>query len=153
MRTEETMMTTLRLIPAMTALALLLPATGATQTIDDLQGLSPEDRRAYVQSLSEEERKALAEQRRERWQSMSEEEREAAREQRRERWESLSDEEKAAMREQRREKRAQRREAWKGMSDEERAAARQKMRERHDGTRGHNRKPPRDDKQPGDGTQ
>ena len=64
-------MKTLRLIVAATGMALLLPMSGAAQSLDELSELDPETRRAYVESLSEDERKALREQRRARWEAMA----------------------------------------------------------------------------------
>lgn len=137
--TKEESMNTRRLTALVAGFALLAPAVSMAQSIDELREMSPEERHEYIQSLSQEERQALAEQRRERWEAMTPEERDAARKQReenraamREHWESLSEEERAAAREQRRERMEQRRETWENMSDEEKAAARQHMRERRD---------------------
>ena len=51
----------LRLILLASGLALLVPATGFTQSLSDLQDLSPEDRRAYMESMSPDERAAMRE--------------------------------------------------------------------------------------------
>ena len=39
--------------------ALLMPLTAAAQSIADMQALSPEDRRAYLEAMSPEERDAM----------------------------------------------------------------------------------------------
>ncbi|MGB5166690.1 MAG: hypothetical protein WBN09_03785 [Woeseiaceae bacterium] len=96
--------------------ALLLPLGAFAQTLTDIDALSPEDRRAYFQAMSDEERAAK-------------------REQLHKEWEALPDEQKQAMREKRNaardERRAAQREKWQSMSDEERQAAREKSRARH----------------------
>jgi hypothetical protein len=140
----------LRLILMASGLALLLPVTGYTQSISDLNDLSPEDRRAYMQSMSPDERSAMREKWRAELDAMPEEERQAMRESmaanrpegarsrdaRRERWESMSEEERADARRMREERMLQRREKWESMSDEERAAAREKKGNRmHHGQR------------------
>ena len=126
------------------ALATLLPLTGYAQSVSDLKEMSPEDRRAYMQSMSEDERKAMREKWRAEMDQMTDEERRAFREEMaanrpdrgqrqhamRERWSSMSDEERAAAREQRAARKQQRRAKWDAMSEEERAAAREKMRDR-----------------------
>ena len=109
----------LHLLIATTGLVLLVPATGVAQSPDELADMSPEQRREYVQGLSETEREALREQRRAQWDAMSDEERDAARRERaerrdtsreamREKWDSMSEEERDAAREQRRAKKEQR---------------------------------------------
>ena len=127
-------MQTLRLMLVVTGAALALPLVVTAQPTDELRDMSPQERRDYVESLSPEERHALAEQRRAEWQSMSEEQRQAARAQRRSHWESMSDEERAAMRARqqahRAENRAAMREHWESMSPEQREAARQQREER-----------------------
>lgn len=135
-------MKTLRLIVALSGLALLAPAAFA-QSIDDLKEMSPEERREYVQGLSDEQRQALKAEQKARWDSMSDEERKAARREMNERrqlnrdamrqkWDSMSDEEREAARAKRQAQREQHRETWNNMSDEEKAAARSQMRERRD---------------------
>lgn len=128
----------LRLILMASGLALLLPVTGYTQSISDIKDLSPEDRRAYMQSMSPDERSAMRDRWRAELEAMPEDERRAFRESmaanrpegarnrdaRRERWESMSDEERSDARRMREERMLQRREKWESMSDEERAAAR-----------------------------
>ena len=102
------------LLPIITAsgLALLIPNAGLTQTPEGLEDMTPEQRRAYVQGLSDEERQALREQRRAQWDAMSNEERQSARQRRSERrnadreamrqkWHSMSEEERDAARAQR----------------------------------------------------
>ncbi len=131
-----------RLLIMMSGLALLLPVTGIAQSVSDISELSPEDRRAYMQSMSEDERRAKREEWRAQMQAMPEADRNAMREKMaasrpqrgnrdreamRERWESMSDEERAAAKAQRQERKQQHREAWESMTDEERAAARDKF--------------------------
>ena len=101
--------------------------------------LTPDEKRAQWESMSQEERRALMEERRAEFEAMTPEEQEAARrehramrEERRARFESLSPEEKQAIREQRRAR-------WEAMTPEQRADARQHMQRRagdHPG-RGH----------------
>lgn len=96
------------------ALTLLLPLAASAQSFEEIRDLSPEDRKAYMESMSDEERTAM----REKWHAE---------------YENLTDEEKQALRKERganREaRRAEMRERWASMSEEERAAAREK---RHD---------------------
>jgi len=145
-------MQSLRLILLASGLAVLIPVTGYAQSLAEIQELSREDRRAYMESMSPDERVAMREQWHREFDAMSDEEHEAIRArraanrpdgatgrrkenraERRERWESMSDEERAAMREQRGRTRAERRERWESMSDEERAALREKRRDRGKG--------------------
>ena len=144
---RETKMQILRLILVASGLALLLPAASLADPAEGFNDMSPEQRREYVQGLSEEERQALREQKRAEWESMSEEERQALRRRQeenrannraamRENWEDMSEEERAAARQKNKEREAQRREIWNNMSDEEKAAARQHMREQRDMQKG-----------------
>ena len=110
----------LRLIRVASGLALLLPAASLADPAERSNDMSPEQRREYVQGLSEEERQAL-------------------REQKRAEWESMSEEERAAARQKNKEREARRREIWNNMSDEEKAAARQHMREQRDMQKGKHR--------------
>ncbi len=96
------------------SIALLLPLAVSAQSFDDIKEMSPEDRRAYIEGLSDEDRSAL-------------------REERRAKFDSMSDEERQAMREKRRAGSDERRARWESMSDEERTAAR----ERHTDRKGH----------------
>ena len=98
-------MKTLRLIAALTGLALLVPMAGMAQSLDDLKDMEPQERREYMQSLSPEERQALAEERRAQWDAMTPEEQATARKEMRER----RDQNRAAMREH-----------WESLSEEER---------------------------------
>jgi hypothetical protein len=152
----EYQMQKLRLIILASGLALLLPVTGYTQSVSDIQDLSPEERRAYMESMSPDERAAMREKWRAELDAMPEEERRAMRERMaadrpegqrnraamRERWESMSEEERAAARLKREQIRAQRREHWESMSEEERTAAREKRgkhaKGRHGGAGKHN---------------
>jgi hypothetical protein len=133
-------MNTLRLILAASGLALLLPSVSFADLADGLDEMSPEERREYIQNLSEEDRLQLREQKRAEWQAMSDEERRAARDRyqrnreknraaMRQNWENMSEEERAVARQQYKEREAQRRETWNNMSDEEKAVARQRMQE------------------------
>ena len=142
-----------RLLLLASGLALLLPVAGYTQSVSDIAELGPEERRAYMETLSPDERAAMREKWRSEREALSDEERTALRErmaanrpegagneskdrhaQRREHWESMSEEERAAKRAARAEKKAQRREKWNAMSEEERAAARSEKRAgKHDG--------------------
>ena len=72
-------MNTLRLILAASGLALLLPSVSFADLADGLDEMSPEQRREYIENLSEEDRQKLRDQKRAEWQAMSDEERRAAR--------------------------------------------------------------------------
>jgi hypothetical protein len=131
---------------AASGLALLLPSAGFAQTPEELEDMTPEQRREYVQGLSDEQRQALREQSRARWDAMSEEEREAARRKQAERraankeamrkqWDSMSGEEREAARAQRKAQKERQREIWNNMSDEEKAVARERARANRDGQR------------------
>lgn len=86
---------------ALLAATLLLPVAASGQSVSDIKTLTPEERRAYFESLSEEERQAVREQ----WRA----ERKAHREQRRAEWEALSEEGREAKRAEFRERRKHRR--------------------------------------------
>jgi uncharacterized membrane protein len=129
--------------------ALLLPVVAGAQTLEELGALAPEERRAYWQGLSEDEREAKVaewragletmtpeqkesmramlmarrEELRARWDEMSSEEREALRARMRERAEKMSPEEREAMRDLMRDHR-------ESLTPEERKALREKRRER-----------------------
>jgi hypothetical protein len=70
----------LRLIILASGLALLLPVTGYTQSVSDIQDLNPEERRAYMESMSPDERAAMRDKWRAELDAMPEEERRAMRE-------------------------------------------------------------------------
>ena len=70
----------LRLIILASGLALLLPVTGYTQSVSDIQDLSPEERRAYMESMSPDERAAMREKWRAELDALPEDERRAMRE-------------------------------------------------------------------------
>jgi hypothetical protein len=76
----------LRLILLASGLALILPVSGHAQSVSDLENLSPEDRRAYIESMSPDERAAM----REKWHSerasMTKAERAAKKAERRAKW-------------------------------------------------------------------
>ena len=131
-----------RLLLMISGLTLFVPIAGLAQSVAEFSELSPEDRRAYMQSMSEEERRAKRAEWRAEMESLPESERKAIREKMaanrpqrggrdreamRERWESMSDEERAAARAQRQERKAERRAAWESMTDEERAQHREKF--------------------------
>ena len=120
-----------RLAPALAIVALGLSPALQAQSLSDFQNLSPEEKRAYWDSMSEQEREAKREEWRAQRDAMSDEERAAMREQMesrrqemRNRWESMSEEERDAFR-------AERRARWESMSDEERAAARERRSQHH----------------------
>jgi hypothetical protein len=124
----------------------LLPVTGYTQSVSDIQDLNPEERRAYMESMSPDERAAMRDKWRAELDAMPEEERRAMRERMAaDRPEGQRN--RAAMRERaarlkREQIRAQRREHWESMSEEERTAAREKRgkhaKGRHGGAGKHN---------------
>jgi len=77
---KKTKMQVLPLILVASALTLLLPAVSLADPAEELNDMSPEQRREYVQGLSEDERRAHNRAAmREHWENMSEEERAAAR--------------------------------------------------------------------------
>lgn len=125
---------------ALSGLALLIPTAGLAQVPEGLEGMTPEQRREYVEGLSEDERQALKKQLRAQWDAMSEEERAATRREQAERraankeaqrkqWDAMSEEEREVARAQREAQKQKQREIWKNMSDEEKAAVRQRQRD------------------------
>lgn len=54
-------MQTRRLILLASGLAMLLPVTGYAQSLAEIQDLSPEERRTYMDSMSPDERTAMRE--------------------------------------------------------------------------------------------
>ena len=154
---ENLHMQSLQKIIVAISLTLLLPLAVSAQSLSDLKEMSPEDRRAAYENLSDEQRTVIRDQRRAEHDSMSEEDRQAMREKRsanrdgrdreanRERWESMSEEERTAAREKHRAKKDERRQRWESMSDEERDAARERRgsgegqrQKDHSGQRGQN---------------
>lgn len=129
----------------LTIAVMLVPLGLQAQSLSDFQNLTPEERRAYWDGMSEQERQAKRDQWHAERQAMSDEERAATREQMRARWDSMSEEERQPKREQmrahrdsmseeqRRAMREERRSRWEGMSDEERAAARERHHAQRDG--------------------
>ena len=126
--------------------SLMLPLAVAAQSFSDMQALSKEDRRAYIESMSEDERTAMRSKWRAEFDALPDEQRAVIREQRagnrgaegrggkgqrgdreamQSRWDSMSEEERAAMTERRRANKEKRRADWGAMSEEERAAARE----------------------------
>ncbi len=111
----------------------------------ELRNMSPEQRRAYVQNLSEEERAELRsireqfrgargngegirgnfrnmspEERREKWNNLSDEQKAQFKEKRKARWQGMSNQEKVQLIEKRRTERLQKMNSrWNNMSDEE----------------------------------
>ena len=61
---------------------LLLPLGAFAQTLTDIEALSPEDRRAYFQAMSDEERAAKREQLHKEWEALPDEQKQAMREKR-----------------------------------------------------------------------
>lgn len=150
---ESLQMRTIQKILVVSSLSLLLPFAASAQSISDIQALSPEDRRAYMESMSKEERAAKREQWRTEFDALPDEEKQAIRDRRaaqregrarnrdrdamRERWDSMSDEERAAARDRRHERDEKRREHWASMSDEEKTAARARRDEQRGERGGH----------------
>ncbi len=126
--------------------SLLLPFAASAQSITDIKNMSPDDRRTYLQSMSDDERSTMMEKWRAEFDSLPEEEQQALRAERadqrgtregkrdreamRQRWDSMSDEERATAKERYQARSAERRQRLESMSDEERAAAREKRGER-----------------------
>ncbi|MCH7898559.1 MAG: hypothetical protein IIC62_04330, partial [Proteobacteria bacterium] len=86
-----------------TVVALLMPIGVTAQSLTDFQQLSPEDRRAYIEAMSPEEREAKRNEWRAQRDAMSDEERQAMgdrhsaeRDDRRAQWDARSDEEGTA---------------------------------------------------------
>jgi len=135
--------TTRFLAVAFSAALLALPLGLHAQSLSEFHNMSPEQKRAYMDSLSEQERQAKREQWRAERDAMSDEERAAMhaermarREEMRARWNELSEEEKQARREAMRAHREERRAMWDSMSPEERAAMREQRGGRHHGGKG-----------------
>ena len=128
---------------ALCSMLLTLPLSLQAQSLTEFHNMTPDEKRAYMESLSEQERQAKREQWRAERDAMSDEERAAMhtermakREEMRAQWNALSDEEKAAKREAMRAHREERRAMWESMSPEERAAMREKHGNRHHGRQG-----------------
>jgi mono/diheme cytochrome c family protein len=113
-------MTTRFITRTLAIAAILLPLGLQAQSFSDFQNLAPEERRAYLDSMSEQERQAKREQWRAEREAMTDQERTAMREQMRAHRDSMSEEERQAMRENMRSR-------WDGMSEEERQAKREQM--------------------------
>ena len=128
---------------ALSAMLLTLPLALQAQSLTEFHNMSPDEKRAYMDSLSEQERLAKREQWRAERDAMSDEERAAMhaermakREEMRAHWNALSDEEKQAKREAMRAHREERRTMWEAMSPDERAAMRERHGGRHHGRQG-----------------
>lgn len=133
-----------RTIAMSLATALLtLPLALQAQSLTEFHDMSPDEKRAYLDSLSEQERLAKREQWRAERDAMSDEqraamhaERMARREEMRAQWNALSDEERQAKREAMRAHREERRALRESMSPEDRAAMREQRGGRHHGRQG-----------------
>jgi hypothetical protein len=139
---ERLHMRTIQTILLVSSLSFLLPLAASAQSVSDVQALSPEDRRAYMESMSDDERNAMREKWRSEYDQLPEDQKTAIREQRaanrdgksrgrdreamKQRWDSMSEEERAAAKDKRRARDDERRARWESMSEEERAAAREK---------------------------
>lgn len=128
---------------ALSSALLALPFAAQAQSLGDFHDLTPEEKRDYWDSLSEQERQVKREQWRAERDAMSDEERAvmhaermARREEMRASWNALSDEEKQARRDAMRAQREERRAMWESMSAEERAAIRERHHGRHHGHHG-----------------
>ena len=131
-------------------LSLLLPVVAIAQSLSEVQAMSKEDRRSYIESMSDDERSAMRDKWRAEFEQLPEEQKAAIREQRqakggggnrgrdreamRQRWETMSEEERAAAKEKYRANGENRRANWESMSEEERAAMRE-QRGKHEGQR------------------
>lgn len=116
-------MHTIQKILVVSSLSLLLPFVASAQSISEIRAMGPEDRRAYMESLSKDERATKREQWRSEFDALPEEEKQAIREQR------------MAARDRHRAREDERRKRWDSMSEEEKAAARAR-RDEHRGKRG-----------------
>jgi len=139
-------MRTIHKILLASSLSILLPFAAYGQSISDLQELSPEVRRTYMESMSDDERTAMREKWSAEYENLPEEEKKAIRENRaanqsgrnrgrdreamRQRWDSMSEVERAAAKERRQGQTEKRRAQWESMSEEERAAAREQRGDR-----------------------
>jgi hypothetical protein len=128
---------------ALSSALLALPCAAQAQSLSDFHNLTPEEKRDYWDSLSEQERQAKREQWRAERDAMTDEERAAMhaermakREEMRTHWNALSDEEKQARRDAMRAHREERRAMWESMSPDERAAMRERQHGRHHEHRG-----------------
>ena len=115
---------------------LALPRSLQAQSLSEFHDMSPEQKQAYWEGMSAQEREAKREQWREERDAMSDEERAAMHAERmarheemRTRWDSMSDDEKQARREAMRAHREERRAMWESMGPEERAAIRERRNE------------------------
>ena len=127
----------------LSAALLALPLGLQAQSFSEFHDMSPEEKRAYLDGLSEQERQAKREQWRAERDAMSDEERAAMhaermarREEMRAHWNELSEEEKQAKGEGMRAHREEGRAMRESMSPEERAAMRERHGGRHHGGKG-----------------
>jgi hypothetical protein len=137
-------MSTIQKILILSCLSLIAPSAVVAQSLNELQALSPEDRRAYFESMSEDERTAMSGKWRTEFDSLPDEQKQAIRDQRarefggrsrnrdraamQDRWETMSEQERVVARERRQEMKQRRNERWESMSEDERAAAREHFR-------------------------
>ena len=135
-------MRTIRRILIVCSLSLFFPLAASAQSLSDVQAMSKEDRRTYIESMSDDERTAMRDKWRAEYDQLSDEQKEAIRGQRagnrggkgrggdreamQQRWDSMSEEERTAARDKFRANGEKRRAQWDSMSEEERAAAREK---------------------------
>ncbi len=115
------------------AVALFLPLGATAQSLSEIEELSHEDRRAWFEAMSPDEREAKRAELMAERDAMSDEDRRAMRDRRRAKWDSLSDEERDARREQMRGRHDEMRRRFESMSPEEREAFKQQRRERDHG--------------------
>jgi hypothetical protein len=128
--------------------SLILPVAAFAQSLSDVQAMSKEDRRSYIEAMSDDERTAMRDKWRAEFEQLPEEQKATILEQRRakggggnrdrdamrQRWESMSEEDRATAREKFRANGDRRRGNRQSMSEEERAAMREKRGE-HKGQR------------------
>ena len=125
---------------ALSSAMLALPLGLQAQSLADFHDMTAEQKRAYWDGMSEQERAAKRDEWRSERDAMGAEERAAMhaermarREEMRTRWNAMSEEEKQAKRETMRAHREERRAMWESMSPEERAAMRERRSEHHRG--------------------
>ena len=123
------------LIAALFSAILALPIALQAQSLQDFHDLNPEEKRAYWDSMSEQEREAKRTEWRAERDAMSADERAAMhaermarREEMRSHWNSMSEAEREALRAERHARHEERRAAWDALSDEEKQAKREAMR-------------------------
>jgi hypothetical protein len=120
---------------ALASAILALPIALQAQSFSEFHSLSPDEKHAYWDSMSEQERQAKRQQWRAERDAMSDAERAAMHAQRMARraemragWDSMSETERDAFRAERQARHQERRVAWDALSDEEKQARREAMR-------------------------